>query len=75
MPKPIFKTERIPASYREQLHRTTGRGRALTEFNTYMKECNEKIAKLEEEIEQSGGNNPKRTKTQKEKDEIRALRN
>ena len=74
-PKPIFKCEKIPASYREHLHRQSGRGRALTEFNTYMKECNQKISKLETEIEQFGGNNPKRTKTVQEKAEIRALRN
>ena len=74
-PKPIFKCEKIPASYREHLHRQSGRGRALTEFNTYMKECNQKISKLETEIEHFGGNNPKRTKTVQEKAEIRALRN
>ncbi len=73
--KDIFKITKAPASERGRLHEPKGRGRALTDFTEYMKHCNDIIAKLEEEIEQAGGNNPKKNKSAKEKEAIRALRN
>ena len=73
--KDIFKITKAPASERGRLHEPKGRGRALTDFTEYMKHCNDIIAKLEEEIDTAGGNNPKKNKTAKEKEAIRALRN
>ena len=58
--KDIFKITKAPASERGRIHEPKGRGRALTDFTEYMKHCNDIISNLEEEIEQAGGNNPKK---------------